>query len=185
MSNKTKETIQHQESDREQRFADESQQETQAAHPGDGKTSSDSVQNTTSTEEDLQTQFYRMAADFQNYKRRVGKEKNDIYAYANEKIMSELLSVLDNFERALGVDSVDKALQGGMNMVFKQLFGVLEAAGLKEIEAQGQLFDPNYHHAVVMTPGEGVESGQVLEVLQKGYQLNSKVIRPAMVKVAE
>ena len=82
-------------------------------------------------DEDLKTKYLRLAADFQNYKRRVEKEKNDIYAYANEKLMAELLNVIDNFERALAVESVDTGMKEGMEMIFKQLIDVLESCGLE------------------------------------------------------
>ena len=123
-------------------------------------------------------------ADFQNYKRRTEKEKNDIYAFANEKIVSELLNVIDNFERALDAGSDGDSFVEGMNLIFKQLQGVLEKAGVVEIEALGQDFDPNFHHAVLTEDSAEYESGKVTAVLQKGYLLNNKVIRPSMVKVA-
>ncbi|MGN1144115.1 MAG: nucleotide exchange factor GrpE, partial [Anaerovoracaceae bacterium] len=122
--------------------------------------------------------------DFQNFKRRTEKEKSDIYAFANEKIISELLNVIDNFERALLHGAAGDSFAEGMNMIFKQLQGVLEKAGVKEIEALGLDFDPNFHNAVMTEDSTEYESGKVTEVLQKGYTLNSKVIRPSMVKVA-
>ena len=122
-------------------------------------------------------------ADFQNYKRRTEKEKGDIYAYANEKIVLELLNVIDNFERALEHDSSDESYGEGMNMIFKQFTGVLEKAGLLEIKALGEDFDPNFHNAVMTEDNPDFESGKITEVMQKGYLLNSKVIRPSMVKV--
>jgi molecular chaperone GrpE len=136
-------------------------------------------------DEDLKTKYLRLAADFQNYKRRVEKEKNDIYAYANEKLMAELLNVIDNFERALAVESVDTGMKEGMEMIFKQLIDVLGSCGLEEIPAEGQDFDPNCHHAVQSESSDSHRSGQIIKVLQKGYTLNKKVIRPSMVIVAE
>ncbi|MBE6037450.1 MAG: nucleotide exchange factor GrpE [Clostridiales bacterium] len=138
-------------------------------------------------DEELQTRYLRLAADFQNFRRRAEKERKDIYAFANEGLVTELLSVLDNFERALAVseEAAGKGMLEGMQMIFKQLLTVLEKNGLKEIEAQGLDFDPNFHNAVMMTAAEGIESGKVAEVLQKGYTLNGKVLRPSMVKVAE
>lgn len=138
-------------------------------------------------DEELQTRFLRLAADFQNYKKRVEKEKGDIYAFANEKIVTELLDVIDNFERALdhSENCSDKGMLEGMEMIFRQFTGVLEKSGLVEIDAEGQDFDPNFHHAVVMEPNAGIESGKVTGVLQKGYMLNDRVIRPSMVKVAQ
>jgi len=136
-------------------------------------------------EEDLNNKFLRLAADFQNYKKRVEKEKSDIYAYANEKIVVELLDVIDNFERALGHTSESESFAEGMTMIFRQLKGVLEKSGVEEINALGEAFDPNFHHAVLTGNSEEHESGKVIKVLQKGYLLNKKVIRPAMVEVAE
>ena len=135
-------------------------------------------------DEALNTKYLRLMADFQNYKRRTEKEKNDIYAFANEKIVSELLNVIDNFERALDAGDSGDSFVEGMNLIFKQLQGVLEKAGVVEIEALGQDFDPNFHHAVLTEDSAEYESGKVTAVLQKGYLLNNKVIRPSMVKVA-
>ena len=135
-------------------------------------------------EEALNTKYLRLMADFQNYKRRTEKEKSDIYAFANEKIVSELLNVIDNFERALDAGNEGDSFVEGMNLIFKQLQGVLEKAGVVEIEALGQDFDPNFHHAVLTEDSAEYESGKVTAVLQKGYLLNDKVIRPSMVKVA-
>jgi molecular chaperone GrpE len=139
----------------------------------------------TKEEEELNTKYLRLAADFQNYRRRVEKEKNDIYAYANEKLMAELLNVIDNFDRALAVETVDTGMKDGMVMILKQLVDVLEKSGMEEIAAEGQDFDPNFHHAVQTVKSDEHGSGQVAKVLQKGYMLNTKVIRPAMVIVAE
>ncbi|MDD6154171.1 MAG: nucleotide exchange factor GrpE [Eubacteriales bacterium] len=134
-------------------------------------------------EEAWNDKYTRLMADFQNYKRRTEKEKADVYAFANEKLVGELLQVLDNFERAIDNECQDKAYADGMKMIFKQFSDILAKSGLKEIEAKGQDFDPNFHHAVLQDDNDEFESGQVTEVLQKGYTLNEKVIRPAMVKV--
>ena len=142
-------------------------------------------QNAQQKEEDeaLNTKYLRLMADFQNYKRRAEKEKGDIYAYANEKLVTQLLDVIDSFERALMHEAADESFAEGMRMIFKQLTGVLEKAGLEEIDALGQDFDPNFHNAVMMEDNADYESGKVTEVMQKGYLLNKKVIRPSMVKV--
>jgi molecular chaperone GrpE len=139
----------------------------------------------TQEEGELNTRYLRLAADFQNYKRRVEKEKGDIYAYANEKIVVELLDVIDNFERALEHSNENESFAEGMNMIFKQFKGVLEKSGVEEINALGEDFDPNFHHAVLTENSAEYESGKITQVLQKGYLLNKKVVRPAMVKVAE
>lgn len=135
-------------------------------------------------EEGTNAKYLRLMADFQNYKRRTEKEKNDIYAFANEKIVCELLNVIDNFERALAHGAAGDSFAEGMNMIFKQLRDVLEKAGVSEIEALGADFDPNFHNAVMMEDSAEYESGKVIEVLQKGYILNNRVIRPSMVKVS-
>ncbi len=140
----------------------------------------------TAEEEELNSRYLRLAADFQNYKRRVEKEKGDIYAYANEKIVVDLLDVIDNFERALEHSKDNnESFAEGMNMIFKQFKGVLEKSGVEEMNAVGEQFDPNVHHAVLTENSVEYKSGEVTQVLQKGYILNKKVIRPAMVKVAE
>ncbi len=136
-------------------------------------------------DEDLNTKYVRLMADFQNFKKRTEKQKSDIHAYANEKIVSKLLEVMDNFERALQIEDENiKSFKEGMELIFKQLKDVLKDAGVAEIEAENAMFDPNYHNAVMMEDTDKVESGMVSEVLQKGYTLNGKVVRPSMVKVA-
>ena len=134
-------------------------------------------------DEALMAKYQRLMADFQNYKRRTEKEKSDIYAYANEKLILGLLEVIDNFERAVLSETADEKYAEGMEMIFKQLKGVLEKSGLEEIKALGEGFDPNFHNAVMTEYNDQFESGSVTEVLQKGYTLNGKVIRPSMVKV--
>ncbi len=134
-------------------------------------------------DEELSARYMRLAADFQNYKRRVEKEKTDIYAYANEQLVTQLLDVMDNFERALEAETTDEGFSEGMKLIFQQLTAVLERAGLEEIKAQGEDFDPNYHNAVLTGDDPDYESGKVTQVMQKGYTLKGKVIRPSMVKV--
>ena len=137
-------------------------------------------------EEELNARYLRLMADFQNFKRRTAQEKADIYAYANEKIISELLPVMDDFERALSHETdASGSYTEGMGMIYKNLRSALERAGLAEIEALGEDFDPNFHNAVMTEAASGYESGKTCEVIQKGYTLNNKVIRPSMVKVAE
>ncbi|SFO10115.1 molecular chaperone GrpE [Eubacterium pyruvativorans] len=135
------------------------------------------------SEESGDEKYMRLMADFQNYKRRTEKEKAEVFSYANEKIVTELLSVLDNFERALAQESADEKYAEGMELIFRQMSDVLTKAGLAEIDAVGKEFDPNFHHAVMTDDNADFESGQVTAVLQKGYTLHDKVIRPAMVRV--
>ena len=138
-------------------------------------------------EENGDAKYLRLMAEFQNYKKRVAKEKSDIHSYANEKIVTELLEVLDNFERALATDnSTDvEGYAQGMKLIFDQLLGVLTKSGLVEVKALGEEFDPNMHNAVMTADSEEYDSNKVCSVLQKGYTLNGKVIRPSMVTVAK
>ena len=135
-------------------------------------------------EEAESERYMRLMAEFQNFKRRVAREKSDIHAYANEKIVGDLLPVLDNFERALDTEGGDlEAYAKGMQLIFEQLKKALENAGLEEIKAMDETFDPNVHNAVMTESLEEKEDGTVTKVLQKGYKLKDKVIRPSMVAV--
>ena len=171
--------------------AEEDTQESEAASEGAGEDSGKENGETEKEEEvkeegkedTEELRYLRLMADFQNYKKRVEKEKRDLYSYANEKLMNELLAVVDNFERALDHDA-DEGFKEGIEMIFKQLQDVLEKSGLAEIPALGEEFDPNVHSAVMTEETEEYESGKVSGVMQKGYTLNGKVIRPSMVKVA-
>ena len=135
---------------------------------------------------ELNEKYLRLMADFQNQKKRFDKERADIYQYANEDLVKSILEVIDNFERALEASKdADPKLYEGMEMIFKQLMAALEKAGVEEIKALGEEFDPNFHNAVMMEETDEYESNKVSEVMQKGYTLNSKVVRPSMVKVAQ
>ena len=134
-------------------------------------------------EEAESERYMRLMAEFQNFKRRVAKEKSDIHAYANEKIVGDLLPVLDNFERALSTETEDEGYAKGMQLIFEQLKTALGNAGLEEIKAMDEEFDPNVHNAVMTETIEDKEDGTVTKVLQKGYRLKDKVVRPSMVAV--
>ena len=138
-------------------------------------------------DESSDDKYVRLLAEFQNYKRRTAKEKTDIRTYANEKIAGDLLPVMDNFERALATNAGDdpEAYAKGMAMIFDQLKTALNNVGVKEVEALGEDFDPTRHNAVMHSESEEYEEGKVFMVLQKGYELNGKIIRAAMVAVAK
>ena len=136
-------------------------------------------------DEDLNTRYMRLMADFQNFRRRTEKEKSDIYAYGNEKLVADLLPVLDNFERALAAAAEGDKFAEGMQLIYKQMVDVLVKNKVEEIKAEGQVFDPNLHNAVMRQAKEGAESDTIITVLQKGYTLNGKVVRPSTVIVAE
>lgn len=178
------EEIKEDKADKTEEAAEKSCDEQQQGG-GDGEKSDEKPQEEKKEpEEDSDTRYMRLMADFQNYKKRVEKEKKDLYSYANEQLITELLEILDNFERALEQETGEEGFKEGMNMIFKQLTGVLEKSGLAEIPALGEEFDPNFHNAVMTEESDEYESGKVSGVMQKGYTLNGKVIRPSMVKVA-
>lgn len=162
-------------------------EEEQGEEINDNKTGDDeageAAEAVKEEDEALNAKYMRLMADFQNFKRRTEKEKSDIYAYANEKLVTSLLECIDNFERALASECADENFAEGMKMIFQQFTGVLEKAGLEEIKALGEDFDANFHNAVMTDDNPDFESGKVTTVLQKGYMLNKKVIRPSMVRV--
>ncbi len=132
---------------------------------------------------DLKTTVQRTQADFINYKRRTEEERAKIALFANELLIVELLSVLDNFDRSLQhQDDSGKSFVEGILLIKKQILDLLEKNQVKEIPTDGD-FDPNFHYAVLQEEGE--EANKILEVLQKGYTLGDKVIRPSMVKVSK
>lgn len=134
--------------------------------------------------EEVNNRFLRLQADFSNYKKRVAKDKEQILAYAAEDLITQLLPILDNFDRALSsVTNKDDEFYKGMEMIHKQTIEVLENNGLKEIKAMGEKFDPNFHHAAAMEENEEYEENTIIDVFQKGYLLKDKVIRPSVVKV--
>lgn len=136
----------------------------------------------------LKDKNMRITAEMVNTLRRKDEETNRLLKYSNESLITELLPVIDNFERALNVDAktVDvESYQKGMTMVYNSLKNILEKFEVKEIEAIDKEFDPSYHQAVMQEEKEGTKENIVIEVLQKGYTYKDKVIRPAMVKVSK
>ena len=135
--------------------------------------------------EDLQTKLTRLQADFLNYKRRTEKDIALSVNYGIESMAIDILPVLDNFQRALSTcEAKDDPFYKGVVMIEKQFIEALEKNGVKEIDALGKEFDPKFHHAVSTVKIEE-KSGIIIEVPQKGYLMNEKVIRPAMVIVSQ
>ena len=136
----------------------------------------------------LKDKNMRIAAEMVNTLRRKDEETNRLLKYSNESLITELLPVIDNFERALNVDATSndiESYQKGMTMIYNSLKNILEKFEVKEIEAIDKEFDPSYHQAVMQEKKEGTKENIVIEVLQKGYTYKDKVIRPAMVKVSK
>ena len=134
--------------------------------------------------DDMNTKLLRLQADFINHKNRADKEKTRIYSSAIEDVVCEMLTVLDNFERALDAPDDNGSFKEGVQMIFDQFKQTLNKRGLEEIDALGAGFDPALHHGVMSEEVEGTEADIVLEVLQKGYKMKEKIIRPSMVKVS-
>ena len=133
---------------------------------------------------DEKEKYLRLDAEYYNYRTRSLKEKQEAYDNALCKTVTEVLSVIDNFERAANAECSDKNFKKGVDMIFKQYLAILEKLGVSEIPAQGQPFDPNLHNAVSSCEDENLGENIVAAVLQKGYTLGKKVIRHAMVTVA-
>lgn len=137
--------------------------------------------------DDLNSRWLRAQADFENYRKRTNKEKADARKYRAQDLASDMLDILDNFKRALDVETASEdgaALKKGMVMVLNKLESALKKEGVEEIDSLGKPFDPNFHQAVMQEESKEHESGTVIQVLQAGYTLNGRVIRPAMVKVS-
>jgi molecular chaperone GrpE len=137
-------------------------------------------------QEVVDDRLLRLAADFDNYKKRAARERAEYVALANERLLKELLPILDDLERALNSAEEHEAaqLEEGVRLVHRSLASLLERQGVKEIATEGK-FDPHVHEALLAQPSDEAEQGDVLDVIQKGYTLGDRVVRPARVIVAE
>jgi molecular chaperone GrpE len=133
---------------------------------------------------ELQDLLQRRQAEFDNYRRRVEKERGDLYEYAAMDAAKALLPVLDDFERALKVESADKEYARGMELIYQRLFEALKKLGLEPISEEVPLFNPHIHHAVEMVDTKDHPDQTILEEYQRGYYFKGRLLRPAMVKVA-
>lgn len=126
----------------------------------------------------------RLQADFDNFRRRSAKEREEISAIVTQNFCKDMLPLLDNFERAMAAETKDvEAFQKGVEMIFTQFQEILKKNGLEHIEAIGQKFDPNFHQAVMRVEDPDKEDDTVAQELQKGYMVKGRVIRPSMVQV--
>lgn len=135
-----------------------------------------------------QNKYLRLMADFDNYKRRVVKDRQEAEKFRSQSLLVDLLPVLDNFERALAsapASEESASFIKGVEMVRKSLLEAVKREGMEEIKAVGEPFNPNFHQAVMQEKDENAEPGSVLMELQKGYVLKGRVLRPSMVKVNE
>jgi len=148
----------------------------------------DQVKKTVDERDEIRGQLLRTMADFQNYKKRVMDEKRQIEERANERLMADLLPIVDNFERAMAVaekGGTHESLLEGVKAIERQFRMVLEAQKLQRIEAVGLPFDPDLHDAIGMIESPDHEPGTVVEEIETGYRLGSKVLRPSRVRVSK
>jgi molecular chaperone GrpE len=133
---------------------------------------------------DLTDRLLRRAAEFENFRRRVERERAELLEFAAGALAGELLPVLDDFERALKIESADREYARGMELIYQRLLEVLKRSGLEPLVCENQKFDPHLHHAVEMAPSEEVEDQTILEERRRGYNFRGRLLRPALVKVA-
>ncbi len=131
----------------------------------------------------VKDQYQRMLAEYANYKRRTDQEKTQIGAFTKAELLTGLLTSIDNMEKAIAAPAGDD-YKTGVDLVLRQFMDALNKLGLEEIEAENAPFDPNVHNAVMREDADGVEPETVTAVFQKGYKMGDRVLRPAMVKVA-
>ncbi len=137
--------------------------------------------------EQLNNQYIRLAADFDNFRKRTEQEREALLKYGAENTLKKMLEVLDNFERGMkAIETVDdcEKVKECYNLAYKNFTDVLSKAGLETIKAEGETFDPNFHEAVMQTPSSEHEENTVITELQKGYKIGDKVLRPTLVNVA-
>ncbi|HEV7238924.1 MAG TPA: nucleotide exchange factor GrpE [Thermoanaerobaculia bacterium] len=135
-------------------------------------------------QDDYRNRYVRAVADFDNFRKRTEREKADFSRYATASVLRDILPVLDNFDRALEHAEEGDDFHKGVLLIYKQLFDVLQRHGLKPIDAADVPFDPNIHEAVVRDEDPSVPNQTVAAILQKGYTLHDRLLRPALVKVA-
>ena len=137
--------------------------------------------------EKINNQYIRLAADFDNYRKRQAQERESLLKYGAEETLKKMIEALDNIDRAkASVENVDdvNTVKESYNLVFKQIYDVLSKMGLEVIDTEGKEFDPNFHEAVMQTPTSEYPENTIIAEMQKGYKLGDKVLRPSLVNVA-
>jgi molecular chaperone GrpE len=135
---------------------------------------------------DLSERLLRLQADFENFRKRAQREKDEARQFANQNLIEKQLPILDNFEMALAAaKDADPALRDGVQMIYDQLLGILRDSGVETIDATGEDFDPNLHEAISQQETTEAEPGTVVEQVQRGYRLHERLVRPARVVVAK
>lgn len=147
------------------------------------------LKNASEAAKELQDRMIRSQADFENMRKRLEREKQDFLKYASEGVILELLNILDDLERVINL-AEDKhedlnAFLKGVEMILAHLYELLKTHGVKPVDAEGRVFDPNYHEALMQVENKDLPENTIVEVLQKGYLMHERVIRTAKVKVSK
>lgn len=147
-------------------------------------------QESVKTEEDYKSKFFYLAAEMENMKRRFDREKDSLIKFGNEKVLGGLLEVVDNLDRTVEAISNDedekiKNIYSGIEMVRTQFLSVLKSNGLEQVQAIGEVFDPNFHEAMAQQPAPEKQDQEIIQVYQNGYTLNGRLLRPAKVVIAK
>jgi molecular chaperone GrpE len=133
---------------------------------------------------ELQTLLQRRQAEFENFRRRAERERSELLEFASTKTVKALLPILDDFARALQVESADKEYARGMELIYQRLYESLKKLGLEPISTEGAMFDPHIHHAVDMVETRDHKDHTILKEYERGYNFKGRLLRPAMVQVA-
>ncbi len=136
-----------------------------------------------SQNQELEAKFLRLQADFDNFRKRSRQEKEDIQLLANKQLICSFLPIVDNFQRALADPADCGSFKEGVEMIYRQFMAILNQAGVEEIEALGNPFDPEFHEAVMQAEASDDKKGLVLMEIQKGYTFHGRLLRPSMVQV--
>jgi len=168
--------------------ADECETATEATISDPTKILEEKLQKSELESKQAYDRFLRVSADFENYKKRAAREMSEFRKYANESLISEMLNVVDNLERAIisstGNDKINNCLVEGVGMTLKEILKVFENYGVKPIESLCKAFDPNFHQAVMQQDSEEHPENTVIAELQKGYMIHDRLLRPSMVIVS-
>jgi len=155
----------------------------EASSPGE-RAPADEVESLRRECAELRDALLRRRADFENYRRRVERDRDVAATEAEAGLLRRVLGTVDNLERALAAGGKDSSLREGVALTLRELLALLESLGVATLDPLGQKFDPAYHQAVLHEPAAGFEPGTVAEVLRKGYTYKERLLRPALVKVA-
>ncbi len=162
-------------------MSDQTTTEAQAPDPGELQKE---LEQLAGEKAELQDRVLRAQAEFQNFRKRMEKERGELFEYASMEAVRALLPVLDDFERSRKVESAANAYVKGMELIYQRFYEGLKKLGLEPIVSEGLAFDPHIHHAVDMVETDEAPADTVLEEYQRGYNFKGRMLRPAMVKVA-